>query len=99
METTRMNWRLPKPLPHQMPILESPARKKIVICGRKWGKTPLGMIACLQGHGPEQAHLRGAIDGGNIAWVAPNFTVASDIWRDLKRACAGNWLDRGQKME
>ena len=96
METTPMNWQLPEPLPHQLPILESPARKKIVICGRKWGKTPLGMIACLQGHGPQQAHLRGAIDGGNIAWVAPNFTVASDIWRDLKRACAGNWLDKSE---
>src|SRR4051812_43082389 len=87
---------LPDALPHQIPVLMSPARKKIVICGRKWGKTPLGLLACLRGHGPEEGHLPGMIDGGNIAWVAPNFTVASDIWRDLKRACNGQWQHKSE---
>jgi predicted phage terminase large subunit-like protein len=87
---------LPEALPHQLPVLLSPARKKIVVCGRKWGKTPLGLMACLRGHGPKRAHHRGALDGGNIAWVAPNFTVASDIWRDLKRACDGCWRNKSE---
>lgn len=47
-----------------------------------------------RGHGQQRRQRLGAIDGGNIWWVAPSYGVASDIWRDLKRACRNAWTDK-----
>lgn len=49
-----------------------------------------------RGHGSSRGQLRGAIDGGNIWWVAPSYQVASAIWIDLKRACAGAWVKKSE---
>jgi len=43
---------LPQPRLYQQPILRSRARFKLLICGRRWGKTKLGLIAAVSGHGP-----------------------------------------------
>lgn len=82
---------LPQALPHQLPILLSPARFKAVVCGRRWGKTACGLMAAVLGHGPYRGALRGAIDGGTIWWIAPTYPqiVASGIWNQLKRTCGG----------
>lgn len=34
--------------------------------------------------------------GGNIWWVAPSYGIASEIWRDLKRALNRCWLDKDE---
>jgi len=44
--------KLPLAREYQRRILEDPARFKLLICGRRWGKTKLGMMAACQGHGP-----------------------------------------------
>ncbi len=44
-----------------------PARHKILCMGRRWRKTTLGMIAAIDGHGPNRERI-GALQGGNI-WV------------------------------
>lgn len=88
--------RLPRPLPHQLPVLMSPARFKVVACGRRWGKTAVGLLKALRGHGPTRRCLRGAIDGGKIWWVAPTYLIANEIWRDLKRATKDAWLDKSE---
>lgn len=77
-----MNLLLPKPLPHQLDFLRDKARFKVVCCGRRWGKSLAGLIACIEGHGG----FKGAIEGGHIWWVAPNYKLASGIWRSLKTA-------------
>lgn len=64
------------------------------ICGRRWGKTAVGLMAILMGHGSTESGrpaLKGAIDGGSYWWVAPSLTQikSSKIWRHLKRACRG----------
>jgi predicted phage terminase large subunit-like protein len=63
---------------------------KVVACGRRWGKTALGLIAVLDGHGPIMSNnrplYRGAWDGGKIWWVVPDYPTALEIWRDLKYA-------------
>ncbi|MBA2116798.1 terminase large subunit domain-containing protein [Bremerella alba] len=78
---------LPKPLPHQRPLLLDPHRHKTAICGRRWGKTGAGLPACVKGHGHPNPrhpqHLKGALDGGNIWWVAPTFVITQKIERDL----------------
>lgn len=95
MATTRTIW-LPKPLPHQLPILLSPARYKVAACGRRWGKTAVGLLSVLRGHGPTRGLRRGALDGGVVWWVAPTYGVAAKIWRDLKRACRGGWTAKSE---
>jgi predicted phage terminase large subunit-like protein len=53
-------------------------------------------MATIQGHGPERGARRGAIDGGNVWWVAPTYGVAAKIWRDLKLACGRAWRDKSE---
>lgn len=89
---------LPTPLPHQTDILMSDARFKIVAEGRRGGKTAMGLLAVLLGHGPTRGTFRGAIDGARIWWVAPSYKTidASNIWSDLKRAARPAWPDEKQ---
>lgn len=53
-------------------------------------------MATVRGHGPTRGTRRGAIDGGKIWWVAPDYPTASEIWRDLKRATRGAWADKDE---
>src|SRR5215469_12759294 len=81
---------LPMELDHQVPVLRHPARMKVVACGRRWGKTALGLMAVIDGHGPilptERPLYKGAWDGGKIWWVVPDYPTAQEIWRDLLHA-------------
>lgn len=86
---------LPDPMPHQLPILLSDSRQKVVVCGRRWGKSTLGLLACIEGHGGA-GRFRGALDGGAIWWVAPSYPVASAIWRDLKHALRDGWAEKSE---
>lgn len=79
---------LPRPLPHQLPILQSPARFKAVSAGRRFGKSVMSVIAAVEGHGPDR-QLRGAVNGGAVWLILPTFGMASDCWRMLKSACGG----------
>lgn len=88
--------RLPRPLPHQLDVLRHGARIKIVVCGRRWGKTTAGMLAVLEGHGPREGGHIGALEGGTIWWVAPSYPIASLIWRDLKRALRDAWVEKNE---
>lgn len=87
---------LSEPMPHQLEVLRHPARGKVVVCGRRWGKTRTGQLACVEGHGPRHGGFKGALDGGNVWWVAPTFPIASMIWRDLKSSLRDGW---GEKNE
>lgn len=88
--------RVPRPMPQQSAILVHPARHKVCPCGRRWGKTGCGLIACVKGHGPHTKHLKGALDGGQIWWIAPTFTVGQKIWRDLKRSCEEAAIEKSE---
>lgn len=48
----------------------------------------MGIITAMRGHGPERGTLKGAVDGGEIWWVAPNYStlVASKAWAYAKKA-------------
>lgn len=89
---------IPKPLDHQIPVLLSDARFKILACGRRWGKTGTGIPAAIKGHGPTPGHFKGVIDGGTIWWVAPTYkTIAnSKIWEQLKRSLKGVWEHKSE---
>jgi hypothetical protein len=58
-----------------MTILKANARFKVVACGRRFGKTELAKLTLLE------TALRG---GGQAWWLAPTYTMALQVWRDLK---------------
>jgi len=64
------------PLPHdgQRAVLRSGARFKVVACGRRWGKTTVGLVEA----------ARYALQGGSVGWFAPTFRLASEPWRALR---------------
>jgi len=81
---------LPTPLSHQTDKLLHPARHKILVCGRRWYKTTLGIIAAIVGHGPNRERI-GALQGGNIWIVDQNHPSSTSVWlavRDLLRPAA-----------
>lgn len=73
-----MEIELPQLHAGQIEIWNDPARFKVVCCGRRWGKTHLGVLLCVW-------H---ALKFGKRAWwVAPSFPVAGIGWRLLKWLC------------
>lgn len=63
--------------PHagQWEVHESSARFKVLDCGRRWGKTRLGVMEC----------LTVAAQGGRAWWVAPSYKMSEVGWRPLRR--------------
>jgi hypothetical protein len=58
----------------QAQIVNHPARFKVVVCGRRWGKTRVGGYVA----------IREALKGKRIWWVAPILDTAKIAWRLIK---------------
>ena len=65
-----------RPSFEQMVVLQDPTRFKVLACGRRWGKTTLGII-----HAVEMM-TRGRL----VWWVSPTYPMAGHVWDALKRA-------------
>lgn len=65
-------------MPHlgQEIIGKYPARFKVVVCGRRWGKTELAKTLLM-----EEACQHGM----KTWWLAPTYQMAGQVWRDLKK--------------
>jgi len=66
---------MPKLHTGQQRVRQSPARFRVLACGRRWGKTRLGSALCIET----------AVSGGRAWWVAPSYPVATVGWRLLHR--------------
>ncbi len=75
---------IPRLRPDQQAIAGHPARFKVVACGRRWGKTTLGLALAA-----EQAR-----QGARVWWVAPTYGLAFHPWRAVKAAFAGQWTHK-----
>lgn len=64
-----------KPHPAQLEIHNSPARFKVVAAGRRFGKSRLGVLECLDVAGR----------GGRAWWIAPTYQMTFVGWRPLVR--------------
>lgn len=62
------------------------ARFKVVACGRRWGKTTLGLAIAAQS----------ALEGQRVWWVAPTYGLAFHPWRTLKAALADRWVAKSE---
>ena len=58
----------------QKEVAQSKARFKVVVAGRRWGKTKLSLLACLDT----------AMKGGKVWFVAPTFSMTQDSWREFR---------------
>jgi hypothetical protein len=65
---------LPAPHRAQLRVIQNAQRFNVVCCGRRWGKTVLGMDRLIPV----------ALKGKPVAWFAPNYRLMSDVWRELK---------------
>jgi predicted phage terminase large subunit-like protein len=59
----------------QQPVWDSTARFKCVCCGRRWGKTHLGVAWCLDC----------ALSAGHAWWIAPSYGVGTIGWNLAKQ--------------
>ena len=59
----------------QKEIRAHPARYKVIDAGRRWGKTRLGLLMCLET----------ALAGGRTWWVGLTYKSLRPAWRDLAR--------------
>lgn len=66
---------LPRPHVSQRRILSETRRFNVVNCGRRFGKTTLGVNRLL---GP-------ALDGYPVGWFAPKYKMLLEAWRDFRR--------------
>lgn len=81
---------LPPLHPAQQQVALDGHRFKVLACGRRWGKTRLGVSLAV-------ATL---LEGGRVWWVAPSYQVAMIAWRDataLAGQIPGVEIERGNK--
>ena len=64
--------------PHagQTLVHDDPARYKVLAGGRRWGKTRLGVLQCLE---------VAAAQGGRAWWVSPSYKMGAVGWRPIAR--------------
>jgi phage terminase large subunit-like protein len=75
---------LPMLRPDQLSIAKHPAKKKYLMCGRRWGKSVLGGVIAanvLRQHGA-------------VAWISPTYKNSRPLWRWITRVTRPhpNWF-------
>jgi hypothetical protein len=71
-----MQIQLPKPHQNQVKILEDPARFRVVMCGRRFGKSELSQIEI----------IKNALNGKNVAYITPTYKLAKTFFDKLSKA-------------
>lgn len=51
-----------------------PARFRVLVCGRRWGKTRLGAALA----------LRAGLEGKRVWWVAPTYSISGIAWEQVR---------------
>jgi hypothetical protein len=66
--------KLPKPHKGQQKVIDGAKRFNVVCCGRRFGKTELGMDRL----------LHQALKGKPVAWFSPDYKQLAPAWRELQ---------------
>ena len=66
---------LPRPHPAQQQVIDEARRFNVVCCGRRWGKTTLGIDRLVQP----------ALQGDPVAWFSPTYKMLTETWREIRR--------------
>ncbi len=73
----------------QQVVYDSPARFKVVVCGRRWGKTELG----------KRIAIEIAQQGKTVWWISPNYGVSLDVWRSFKDSLVEQWEAKNEQQK
>ncbi|RZJ82577.1 MAG: hypothetical protein EOO47_00065 [Flavobacterium sp.] len=68
-----INIKLPKPHTGQQQVLNSKARFKVLLCGRRWGKSLISQLIS----------ILGGINGKQIAYVTPTYQLSKIFFQDI----------------
>jgi hypothetical protein len=66
--------RLPRLHPKQLEVLNGAARWNVVACGRRFGKSTLGIDRLIEP----------ALYGLPVAWFSPTYKMLQEIWREVR---------------
>ncbi len=66
--------KLPELHTGQLDVAQSSARFKVLVAGRRWGKTRLGVWLC----------IAKAMQGKRTWWVAPTYAMALEGWKEIR---------------
>lgn len=72
---TMPNIHLPRPHQAQAEILADARRFNVVACGRRFGKSTLGINRLVDG----------ALRGQPVGWFSPTYKMLAEVWRDVAR--------------
>ena len=87
MSSQTIELSLPAPHPGQLAVIQQSKRFNVVCCGRRWGKTVLGMDRLI--------HL--ALEGKPVAWFSPSYKLLADTWRELRSRLAPVTRDKSEQ--
>ena len=60
----------------QQKVVDEAKRFNALACGRRWGKTKLGIHQLIQA----------ALAGEPVAWFAPSYKMLAEAWREVNKA-------------
>lgn len=66
---------LPLLHPAQRQVVDEAARFNVLACGRRWGKTVLGVDRL----------VIPALAGKPVGWYSPTYKMLAEVWRDVRR--------------
>ncbi len=76
----------------QQAVHDDPRRFKVLAAGRRWGKTRLGILMCIEwcngivpGDRDENGDARQSRASGIAWWVAPSYKIAKIAWKQLEK--------------
>lgn len=72
---------LQKRHPEQERVLNEARRFNVLACGRRWGKTHLGLDVLIDGE-------RGVLDGYPVGWFAPHSKLFDEVWWEATKILA-----------
>ena len=69
----KIKLQLRRPHPAQQKVIDEAKRFSVLACGRRWGKTEMGI----------QQLIKAALDGEPVAWFAPSYKMLAEAWREV----------------
>lgn len=67
----------------QLDIIRNARRFNVVSCGRRFGKTAMGLAMAMTGY---PGHFKALMQGYDVGWFAPNYKLLDEAWRNAKNA-------------
>jgi hypothetical protein len=87
MSNKKIDLKLTAPHPAQWKIIREAKRFNVICCGRRWGKTVLGMDRLIEA----------ALQHKPVAWFSPTNKLMADTWRALRSTLAPITRDKSEQ--